>query len=328
MKFGKYFWPVVGLGAVAFSIYLLYHELRGVSLAELKASFGAISAKNWALCIASTFVAYAALAGYDRIALQHLGRRVSWVFITLVSFTTYALSHNIGASVFSGAVVRYRAYATKGLSAAEIGVLIAFCSFTFVFGVIFLTGLVLVIEPEITERFVDVLPADFSRGTGFILLALVVLYVLGSARARKPLTLRGFSIHYPKLPVVLQQMVIGPLEIMGAAGIVYFALPELGNPGYLVVLGIFLISFSIALLSHAPGGLGVLELVFVLGLPEMDPAAVVAALLVFRLLYLIVPFMIAIVLVLVFEHSRFGVDDPDAPVSDNPKKLSGAPKAP
>jgi uncharacterized membrane protein YbhN (UPF0104 family) len=328
MKFGKYFWPVVGLAAVAFSVWLLYHELRGVSLAELKASFGAISAKNWLLCIASTLVAYAALAGYDRIALQHLGRRVSWLFITLVSFTTYALSHNIGASVFSGAVVRYRAYATKGLSAAEIGVLIAFCSFTFVFGVIFLTGLVLLVEPGITDRFVDILPSDLSRGTGIMLLALVGLYVLGSAIGMRPLTLRGFSIHYPRLPVVMQQLVIGPLEIMGAAGIVYFALPEIGNPGYLVVLGIFLISFSIALLSHAPGGIGVLELVFVLGLPELDPADVVAALLVFRLLYLIVPFMIALVIVLVFEHSRFGVDDPDAPVSDEPAKLSGAPTEP
>jgi len=314
MKFGKYFWPVVGTGAVIFSVWLLYHELRGVSIDELKASFSAISAKNWMLCVASTLVAYAALAGYDRIALQHIGRRVSWVFITLVSFTTYALSHNIGASVFSGAVVRYRAYATKGLSAAEIGVLIAFCSFTFAFGVIFLTGIVLVVEPEILDRFVDILPSDFSRGTGIILLILVALYALGSAIGMRPLKVRGFSLHYPRLPIVAQQMVIGPLEIIGAAGIVYFALPEAGNPGYLVVLGIFLISFSVALLSHAPGGLGVLELVFVVALPEFDPADVVAALLVFRLLYLIIPFVIALGLVLFFEHSRFGVDDPDAPV--------------
>ncbi len=51
----------------------------------------------------------------------------------------------------------------------------------------------------------------------------------------------------------------------------------------MVILGIFLISFSAALISHAPGGLGVLELVFVMGLPDMNPADVIAALLVFRL---------------------------------------------
>ncbi len=67
--------------------------------------------QDWA-----SLVAYAALAGYDRIALLHLRRKISWLFIALCSFTTYALSHNIGASVLSGAVVRYRAYSSQGMS--------------------------------------------------------------------------------------------------------------------------------------------------------------------------------------------------------------------
>ena len=97
---------------------------------------------------------------------------------------------------------------------------------------------------------------------------------------------------------------IAPLELIGAAGIIYFALPESGNPGFLIVLGIFVVSFSAALLSHAPGGLGVLELVFITGLSEMDPADVLAALLVFRLLYLIIPFVAALFMVLGFERTQ------------------------
>ena len=58
-------------------------------------------------------VAYAAIAGYDNIALAHIGKRVSLLFVSLCSFTTYALSHNIGGSVLSGAVIRYRAYAPR-----------------------------------------------------------------------------------------------------------------------------------------------------------------------------------------------------------------------
>ncbi len=308
MKLTKFFWPVVGSGAVIFSIWILYHELRGVSLDEMTESFARISLQSWLLALMSTFVAYAALAGYDRIALRYLGKKVPWLFITIGSFTTYAISHNIGASVFSGAVVRYRAYGSKGLSMAEVGMLVAFCSFTFAFGVIFLTGLVLVVEPEIVDRFVDVLPTDFSRGTGYLLLLLTALYVAGSFFKLPPLTIRGFQLRYPPLPIVARQLVIGPIEIIGAAGIVYFALPEANNPGFLVVLGIFLISFSVALLSHAPGGLGVLELVFVHALSEMDPADVIAALVVFRLLYLLIPFVIALGVILVFEHSRLGRD--------------------
>lgn len=309
MKISKYIWPIVGIAAVAFSVWLLYHELRGLSLDELWDSLLAISGQDWLLAIVATFVAYGALAAYDHLALQHLKRRINWLYITIASFTTYALSHNIGASVFSGSVVRYRAYTAKGLSGAEVGVLVAFCSFTFMLGTVMLTGIVLILEPELTERFGEALPVGASTATGIVLLVLVGLYVAGSALKFRPLKLGPVEITYPRLPIVLRQSIIAPIELIGAAAIIYFALPAAANPGYLVVLGIFLISFSAALLSHAPGGIGVLELVFIIGLSEMDPVDVLAALLVFRLLYLIVPFIMALFVVLGFERWQFSHQD-------------------
>jgi len=279
--------------------------LRGLSFGEFKQSLAAISLRDWLLAAAATVAAYAALAGYDHIALLHLRRHVSWLFITVSSFTTYALSHNIGASVISGGVVRYRAYSSRGLSVGEIGVLIAFCSFTFVLGTILLGGIVLVLHPELTERFVDVLPMEASASTGYVLLALVALYVIGSWLGLRPLKIGSFELHYPRLPIVLRQLVIGPLELAAAAAIIYFALPDAGNPGYMMVLGVFLVSFSAALISHAPGGLGVLELVFITGLPDMEKADVLAALLVFRLFYLIIPFIMALVVITLFERSEY-----------------------
>lgn len=279
--------------------------MRGLSFGEFKQSLAAISLRDWLLAAAATVAAYAALAGYDHIALLHLRRHVSWLFITVSSFTTYALSHNIGASVISGGVVRYRAYSSRGLSVGEIGVLIAFCSFTFVLGTILLGGIVLVLHPELTERFVDVLPMEASASTGYVLLALVALYVIGSWLGLRPLKIGSFELHYPRLPIVLRQLVIGPLELAAAAAIIYFALPDAGNPGYMMVLGVFLVSFSAALISHAPGGLGVLELVFITGLPDMEKADVLAALLVFRLFYLIIPFIMALVVITLFERSEY-----------------------
>ncbi|NTF31439.1 lysylphosphatidylglycerol synthase domain-containing protein [Rhizobium skierniewicense] len=307
MKWKKYIWPLVGVATIGFSIWLLYKELRHLSLDDVWESLVAIDPHHWFMSGLCTLVAYAALAGYDRIALQHLKRKVGWVFITLTSFTTYALSHNVGASVFSGAVVRYRAYTSRGLSVAEIGVLVALCSFTFAIGTIMLIGLVLVYEPDITERFVDILPVEASRTTGFILLAIVGLYVIGSLMKLRPLKIGSFTLFYPVPRLVIQQLVIGPIELLSAAGIIYFALPEAGNPGFMIILGIFLVSFSAALISHAPGGLGVLELVFVTGLPDMNPADVIAALLVFRLFYLIIPFIFGLFIILFFERSQLAV---------------------
>jgi len=101
-------------------------------------------------------------------------------------------------------------------------------------------------------------------------------------------------------------LLAGPLELIGAAGIIYFALPQAGNPGFVMVLGVFLASFTLALVSHAPGGLGVLEYSFLKAMPDAPAAKVLAALLVFRLLYLILPLLFSLVVVVVFERGRIG----------------------
>jgi uncharacterized membrane protein YbhN (UPF0104 family) len=308
MKIGRYFWPIVGISAVGFSLWLLYGELRGVSLDDVRGGLAAIPAHRWLASALCALTAYAALAGYDHIALLHIGKRVSWLFVTLCSFTTYALSHNIGGSVLSGAVIRYRAYGTRGLTGQDIGVLVAICWITFVLSSLLVGGVVLILLPELLERFSAIGYAQFSAGTGIALLTIVAAYVFGSWLHLRPVKIGAFQLHYPRLPIVARQLLVGPVELLAAAGIIFFALPEAGNPGYLAVLGVFLVSFSLAQISHAPGGLGVFEVVFLTGLSDMDPVGVLAALLVFRLLYLIVPLLFALLVVFLFEHSQFGRD--------------------
>lgn len=326
-------WPVVGLAAVIMSVQLLYDKLRAEAAADprverllemsgfwqsIKIIAGVIGHKlaeipatHYLLAGLATLAAYAALAWYDRIALDHLRKTqgISWLFIALCSFTTYALSHNIGASVFSGGAVRYRAYTSKGLTAGEVAVLVALCSFTFAFGTLLLTGIVLVGEPQIVLpllarspfKHVDV---TVIRVVGGALLAFCALYVLGAWKQFRPLVIKGFRLEYPRLDVVRQQLVAAPLELIGAAGIIYFALPEVGNPGFFVVLGAFLLSFSAGLMAQVPGGVGVMEAVFIIIMPGVPATAVFAALLVWRLFYLLVPLALSIPIILAFERGR------------------------
>jgi uncharacterized membrane protein YbhN (UPF0104 family) len=305
MQWKRYFWPVVGVAAVFFSLWLLYHEVRGISFSDVYDGLAAIAPHRYVLSALGAVIAYAAIAGYDHIALVHLGHRVSLLFVSLCSFTTYALSHNIGGSVLSGAVIRYRAYATKGLSGPEIGILVAVCWFTFVLAMIFIGSLLLVSSPDLANRFVGVLPVSVSAATGVAGLAFVALYVFGSAVGLRPLRIGRVQLHYPRLSIVFSQLTVGPMEILAAASILYFTLPEAGNPGYLAVLGIFVVAFSIASISHAPGGLGVFEYVTLAGLSDMDKVGVLAALVVFRLFYLIIPLIVAVIVVIAFERSQF-----------------------
>ena len=306
----EFVWPAIGLSAVVVSGWLLWRELRGISLDDLEASFAAIPSDRYLMAALSTLVAYAALAWYDRIALLHLGvRHISWLFVSISSFTTYALSHNIGASVFSGALVRYRAYSSKGLSAAQIAVLVALCSFTFGLGTVLLSGVTLALSPTLLQRLEGLLPAALTNPTtarimGLLMLGLVALYVLGSLLHLRPVVIRKFKLEYPRPAVMVRQLIAAPLELLGAAGIIYFTLPPQLEPSFLIVLAVFLASFSAALISHAPGGLGVFELIFLTAMPDIPKANVLAALIIFRLFYLLIPFAISIFVVLMFERAR------------------------
>jgi uncharacterized membrane protein YbhN (UPF0104 family) len=306
-----FIWPAIGFFAVALSVWLLYKEFRGQHIGpEVWRALKAIPPSHYALAAGSTLLAYAALAWYDRIALRHLGvTHISWFFISLCSFTTYALAHNIGASVVSGGMVRYRAYHSKGLTATQVAVLVALCSLTFGLGTMLMGGLVLIFEPQQLARFNGILPDAVTNpatafAIGVVLLALVAIYMVGSIFGFKPLIIRGFRLEYPKPDIAVRQLLAAPLELIGAAGIIYFALPEAGNPGFFVVLAVFIASFSAALASNAPGGLGVFELLFIKAMPATPQAEVLTALLVFRLLYLIIPLLFSLVIVVLFERSK------------------------
>ncbi|WP_238990920.1 MFS transporter, partial [Acidovorax sp. ST3] len=114
--------------------------------------------------------------------------------MTLCSFTTYALSHNIGGSVFSGAVIRYRAYATRGLSGQEVGVLVAVCWITFVLSSILLGGIVLILIPDLFERFADVSAfkevgyGGLSAGAGIVVGQAIIRDCYDGAVARRAMS--------------------------------------------------------------------------------------------------------------------------------------------
>jgi uncharacterized membrane protein YbhN (UPF0104 family) len=327
------FWPLLGLVAVVWSVDLLYKKLKAEAALEPAVSalldqgslwsniktiagvigqkLAAIPPEAYFLAGLSTLVAYAALAWYDRIALIHLGKDkgISWIYVSVCSFVTYALSHNIGASVFSGGMVRFRAYTAKGLTPAEVAVLVALCSFTFAFGTILLLGLVLVGEPYILAPLSRLSPyfaigETAARLIGLGMLAFCLIYTIGAWLHFRPLQIGKFEIVYPRLNIVVRQYFAAPLELIGAAGIIYFALPEAGNPGFFIVLGAFLMSFSAGLLSQVPGGVGVMEAVFLAIMPTMAAPAVFAALLVWRLFYLIIPLVLSLPVVLLFERTQ------------------------
>lgn len=307
MNLKKYLSPVLGACVLIICLWILFHKLKNIELHTIINQLQIIPYTNWLLAIGAALLSYIALATYDYLALMHIRKKVSWLFVLLCSFTSYALSHNIGASVFSGAVIRYRAYKTKGLTGSEVAVLVAFCSFTFVLGIILIAGILLIFSPEVFQNLWSKESTWVLRLLGSILLFLLLLYVLGSWLHLPPLKInKKTQLIYPKLPIVFRQFIIAPLEIICSSFIIHIILPEAVRPDFIVTLGVFIASFSGTLLSNAPaGGIGVLELIFLTGMPNVPKPELLSALIVFRLLYLIIPLIISLFIVIVFEYKEW-----------------------
>jgi hypothetical protein len=329
-----YVWPLIGVAAVIWSVRLLYFKLAaevgadpaiaaqleaggvltdlGIIARVLIGKITAIPAHAFGLSLASAALAYLSLGWYDKLALMHLNKAqgIRFPYIATTAFVTYALAHNIGASVVSGGAVRYRAYTAKGLTGAEVAVLVVLCTFTFFYATAMMMGFAFIAYPALLKPVAALSPwfavgEGAVQGFGVALLAGCVAYMAGSLFIRRTLVIKGAEIAYPRPKIVALQSIIAPLEIIGAAGIIYFALPAENHPGFLLVLGAFLLSFTAALVSQVPGGVGVMEAIFIALMPAVPASSVLAALLVWRLLYLILPLVISIPVVLLFERARY-----------------------
>jgi uncharacterized membrane protein YbhN (UPF0104 family) len=125
---------LIGLVLFLAALGVLRAELRAVSWPTLIADVFATPPSRLALALLLTFVNYAALTGYDFLALAYIRKRLPWRRVAAASFVAYAIAHNIGLALLSGASVRYRFYTRWGVTAEELARVIVAYSVTFWLG--------------------------------------------------------------------------------------------------------------------------------------------------------------------------------------------------
>jgi uncharacterized membrane protein YbhN (UPF0104 family) len=118
---------------------------------------------------------------------------------------------------------------------------------------------------------------------------------------KAPIKLGGWAVNLPTLPMTLLQVVVGLTDIALVASVLYMLLPESAQIGFLPFLAVYLASILVGVLSHVPAGLGVLESMLLLLLPQVPPEELLAAVLLYRVIYEIVPVMLALAIWGVYE---------------------------
>jgi uncharacterized membrane protein YbhN (UPF0104 family) len=281
---------------------VLYHILRDIDPGEL---LKALEATDWrTLIVAGLFVAggYLTLTFYDLFALRAIGRTdLPYRVAALGGFTSYAVGHNIGASVFSGGAVRYRVYSHCGLSVVDVTKVCFVAGLTFWLGNVTVLGLGILYTPA-AARAIDQLPLWVNRGFALILLGLLAAYVVWVWSKPRVIGRDGWQVSLPGGALTLVQIAIGIVDLSCCAAAMYMLMPAwpVGFPsgalGFVTVAVIFVTATLLGFASHAPGGLGVFDAAMLIALYQFNKEDLLAGLLLFRLLYYIIPFVLSLII--------------------------------
>jgi glycosyltransferase 2 family protein len=278
---------------LAFALFALYVILRDVDFGKVIAAIKAQSGHKIAIAGVFVIAGYATLTLYDVFALHTIGRdRIPYPVAALASFTSSTIGHNLGATVLTAGLVRLRIYGAWGLTVLDVAKIAVITGMTFWLGNAFLLGGAIAYAPNVASV-VDHLPPWINRAAGLAGLLAVAGYLAWLAPRQRAIGRSGWRLVLPSLRATLLQIGIGATDLCMVTLAMYTLLPASPAVGFLTVLITFLTASLLGTISHAPGGLGVIEATMLLELPQFQKEELVAALLTFRVLYFMLPLFIA-----------------------------------
>ncbi|KAA8607712.1 hypothetical protein AL036_09495 [Salipiger aestuarii] len=291
---------VVTLALFGAGGFALYHLLAPVDLRSVVTQARATPWHILGLAVLTTFASYVALTGYDHSALKYIGKELPAPTVMLGSFLGYAFGNTIGAGPITGGAVRYRIYSALGLSAQDIAAIAAFASVAFGFGATIIGFGALAWHPGALGH---LLP--FATGTirvvslAVVILATKLLFLM--ALRQSQITLRGVTLRAPAPRLMAAQFFYTAVDLLLAASTLYLLLPP-SELGFATFLAVYAAAVMAGVLSHVPGGVGVLETVVIAALPASVPVEQAATgLLLYRLVYYLLPFGVALALLALTE---------------------------
>lgn len=290
----------VSLGVFALALWSLYHTLHNIKFQDIKAAIHQLPTLHLVLALVIVALGYWILTFYDWVALRSLKVTVPFRYVTLTALTAYSVGHNVGLSALSGGSVRYHLYSRVGLTPTQVGSVIVLTSMAFTFGIATMLSIALLLHPQMLSTLTHI-PISILQGIGTAILLTIVALAAWSGKQGKSISFRGRQLATPSGDIILMQTLASALDILTVVLALYILMPVSAGLSYPEVLAAFAFSTLIGIISHVPGGLGVFEASMALALPEVPKEALFGTLLVFRILYYFLPFIIS-VLVLTFNE--------------------------
>ncbi len=293
-------WKRLGVAAslfiIAFAVTTLVRTLRGIDAGVVLTAMTEIPRRHIAFAALCVLGAFSTLTFYDFFALRTIAKRhVPYRIAALSSFTSYSIGHNIGATVFTGGAIRFRIYSDYGLNAIDVAKICFLSGLTFWLGNILVLSIGMAWHPWAASA-MDQLPLAVNRliGIGGVLGILSYLGWLALGDERRQLGQHGWKVMLPSAPLTLVQILIGVVDLGFCATAMYLLMPTEPYIDFISLAVVFILATLLGFASHAPGSLGVFDAAMLVALPQFGREQLLATLLVFRVLYFMIPFGTAI----------------------------------
>ena len=275
--------------ACALVVAALDFVFRDLSRAELEAAFLRQPAGRIAASLALTAASFACLALYDLVGVHVAAPgKVRARLALLAGATSAAVANTLGFHAVSGSAVRAHLYLPAGLVGGEVARVVSMAWLSLGAG-----NMTMLAGAELFQAATGPEPAwHASLGVGLEGLLLAWLWWL--SRGPREIAFGRWRLPMPPASLALTLMLLGAVESGTALGALYVLLPgDLAPPFDVFAVGC-IAAVILGVVSHAPGGLGVFEASMTAILAGRGRPDLLAALLLFRLLYNLLPFALAV----------------------------------
>lgn len=284
--------------AIILALWLIYRSVSRYSPGEIAQSLGVIPLQHLAMAIAFTALSYACLTGFDALGLIYAGTPLPYWRVALTSFVSLSIGHNVGLSALSSGAIRYRFYSRWGLRAEDVAKVVLFSGLTVALGLLALCGVSMLVSSGSVTKITG-LSHGWSMMLGLFILLVLLIFVTICFKLRRPLKIWGWTFTLPTARLALAQILLGTLNFSFIAASLQQLILAYQDVSYWDISTVYTIANGAAVISHVPGGLGVLETTIQLLLPQ---AATIGAVIAFRAIYFFLLLPLGLILLGVTER--------------------------
>ncbi len=298
--FIKRYASLITLSILIYVGYSLSVSFKNISADELRQALFLVSGTQIFYSVICAAFSFLFLAISENLINHFLNVKVGFFRTAKTSFIANAISNYFSFAGMSGLSVRARLYKRQGVGIRQVVNSNSLGSLYLWLGYILLcTGAIMFFElPKIASLYV---PRLMSSAIPWLGLATLTLFLTYNSRHKQISLPARFTLKLPELSQSILQIALSSVDWIFSAFALYILLPGGYELSFTSFMSVFLVSQLLSVVLHIPGGIGILDTLILASSPSSVTSSVLGALIVYRIIFYLLPLAVALSLLAVEE---------------------------